>query len=188
AAALQATQATGTAAGTPTASTTITITADAQAGEVKPQQPQDPNAAKLAQQAATTTTATPAASVLDLSGVEKSALYRINPDNTVETLWSSKEENIYDMLPPPGQILFTTDGNGRIYRLTPDRKVTLVTETNESESTRLLGGGGEVLAATGNLGKVYRLGDQPAAVGSYESPVHDSSGVARWGRLSWRAD
>ena len=26
------------------------------------------------------------------------ALYRINPDNTVETLWSSKEENVYDLL------------------------------------------------------------------------------------------
>src|SRR5262249_3119243 len=116
------------------------------------------------------------------------ALYRINPDNTVETLWSSKEENIYDLLAPGGQILFSTDGNGRIYRLTTDRKVTLVTQTNESEATRLLGEGGQVLAATGNLGKIYRLGDKPGSSGTYESPVHDAGSVARWGRMSWRGE
>jgi hypothetical protein len=168
--------------------TTITVTAEAaQAGaDVKPQTPQDPAAAKPVQPVAVT--AAPATPVLDLTGVEKSALYRINPDNTVETLWSSKEENIYDMLAPAGQILFSTDGNGRIYRLTPDRKVTLVTQTNESEATRLLAGGGEILAATGNLGKIYRLGDQPGSAGSYESPVHDAGGVARWGRINWRSE
>ena len=72
------------------------------------------------------------------SGVEKSALYRINPDNTVETLWSSKEENVYDVLALERQILFSTDENGRIYGLSPDRRVTLVAQTNEGETTRLL--------------------------------------------------
>jgi hypothetical protein len=186
--ALKAAQGAGSAASTPTAVTTITVTAEAaQAGaDVKPQTPQDPAVAKLAQPVAVT--AAPAAPVLDLTGVEKSALYRINPDNTVETLWSSKEENIYDLLAPAGEILFSTDGNGRIYRLTPDRKVTLVTQTNESEATRLLAGGGGVLAATGNLGKIYRLGDQPGSAGTYESPVHDAGGVARWGRINWRSE
>src|SRR5207248_1360942 len=155
--------------------------------DVKPAQPQDPAANKQAQ-AATTQAQTQLSPVLDLSGVEKSALYRINPDNTVETLWSSKEENVYDMLAPNGQIVFATDGAGRIYRLSSDRKVTLLTQTNESEATRLLSSGGQILAATGNLGKIYRLGDQPGSSGSYESPVHDAGGVARWGRLSWRSD
>ena len=184
--ATKAAQAAAGSGSVPSVTTTITVTSDAQAGEVKPQQPQDPNAAKAAQQ--TAAAAAQAAQVVDLAGVEKSALYRINTDNTVETLWSSKEENIYGLLAPPGEILFSTDSNGRIYRLTPDRKVTLVTETNQSESTRLLGEGGQVLAATGNLGKIYRLGSRPAGVGRYESPVHDAGGVARWGRLSWRAD
>lgn len=185
--ALQAAQSAGLAATTGTAVTTITVTSDTQAGaDVKPQTPQDPAAAKPA--APTVVTATPATPIVDVTGVEKSALYRINPDNTVETLWSSKEENIYDLLVPPGQILFSTDGNGRIYRLTPDRKVTLVTQTNEAEATRLLSEGGQVLAATGNLGKIYRLGDQPGSSGTYESPVHDAGGVARWGRINWRAE
>ena len=179
----------GTAApgATQTPVTTITVTADSQAGgDVKPTQPQDPAAPKAAQPAAPAQLSYP--QTLDMTGVEKSALYRINTDNTVETLWSSKEENVYDMLAPGGQIIFSTDAAGRIYRLTPDRKVTLLVQTNESEATRLLAQGGQIFAATGNLGKIYRFGDQPGTGGVYESPVHDAGGVARWGRLSWRAE
>jgi hypothetical protein len=125
---------------------------------------------------------------VDVSGVEKSAVYRINPDNTVETLWSSKEENVYDLLALEKQILFSTDENGRIYGLAPDRRVTLVTQTNEGETTRLLPSEHSVLAATGNMGRIYRLGETTGPNGSYEAPVHDSGTASRWGSLSWRAD
>ncbi len=97
--------------------------------------------------------------MVDLSGVEKSAVYRINPDNTVETLWSSKEENVYDLLALEKQILFSTDQDGRIYGLAPDRRVTLVTQTNEGQTTRLLPSDHSVLAATGNMGRIFRLGE-----------------------------
>jgi hypothetical protein len=126
--------------------------------------------------------------VADVSGVDKSAVYRINPDNTVETLWSSKEENVYDLLALEKQILFSTDDNGRIYGLAPDRRVTLVAQTNEGETTRLLPSDHSVLAATSNMGRIYRLGETPGASGSYEAPVHDSGTASRWGSLNWRAD
>jgi len=125
---------------------------------------------------------------VDAIGVEKSAVYRINPDNTVETLWSSKEENVYDLLALEKQILFSTDSNGRIYGLAPDRRVTLVAQTNEGETTRLLPSDHSVLAATSNMGRIYRLGETPGAGGSYEAPVHDSGTASRWGSLNWRAD
>src|SRR5262249_9184547 len=133
-------------------STTTTITVEAQntnpGSEIKP-----PDANKQQPQpvAATPQVSTQFTPVVDVSGVEKSAVYRINPDNTVETLWSSKEENVYDLLALEKQILFSTDENGRIYGLTPDRRVTLVTQTNEGETTRLLPSEHSVLAATGNM-------------------------------------
>jgi hypothetical protein len=120
--------------------------------------------------------------------VERSAIYRINPDNTVETLWSSKEENAYDLLALPNQLLFSTDSNGRIYGLSRDRKITLVLQTNEGEATRLLPSAGSVLVATGDMGRIYRLGEGPGPSGSYESPVHDAGTAARWGSLSWRGE
>ncbi len=164
------------------------ITVDAQnnrpGAEIKPSQ----EAAKPAAAAATPQITTQFSPVVDLTGVEKSAVYKINPDNTVETLWTSKEENVYDLLVLQKQILFSTDGNGRIYGLSPDRRVTLVLQTNEAEATRLLPAERSVLAATGNMGRIYRLDEHPGSIGTYESPVHDAGTAARWGNLSWRAD
>ena len=184
--ATQATQGNSGAGAVTGATTTITVEAQANPGaEIKPGE------AKQAPQPVTGSApqvSTPAATVVDLSGVEKSAVYRINPDNTVETLWSSKDENVYDLLALEKQILFATDEQGRIYGLTPDRRVTLVAQTNESETTRLLPSDHSILAATGNMGRIYRLGDKPGASGYYEAPVHDAGTASRWGTISWRAD
>ncbi len=76
-------------------------------------------------------------------------------------MWSSKEENAYDLLALPNQLLFSTDTNGRIYGLSRDRKITLVLQTNEGEATRLLPSAGSVLVATGDMGRIYRLGETP---------------------------
>lgn len=168
--------------GMPTiASTTITVEAQA-GGELKPPEVKPQQQPVVVPQP--TTPATPATD----TNVDKSAVYRINPDNTVETLWSSKEENVYDLLALQNQVLFSTDQNGRIYGLSPDLRITMVTETGESETTRLLPSDHSVLAATGNMGHIYRLGDKPGSSGSYEAPVHDSGTASRWGSLSWRAD
>jgi hypothetical protein len=168
------------------APTSITVEAqNVQPGaEIKTQS----DASKQAQTAPTPQVTTQFTPAVDLTGVERSAVYRINPDNTVETLWSSKEENVYDLLALPNQLLFSTDSNGRIYGLSRDRKVTLVLQTNEGEATRLLPSAGSVLVATGDMGRIYRVGESPGMSGSYESPVHDAGTAARWGSLSWRAE
>jgi hypothetical protein len=170
---------------TPAVTTSITVTADA-GGEIKPAPP-DSSKNQQTAPASATPTITAAAGVAVADGtVEKSAIYRINADNTVDTLWSSKEENVYDILPSPdGQLYFGTDSNGRIYRLTSDRRLTLVAQTNDAEATRLLQWRGSVLAATGNMGKIYRLGSAGAS-GAYESPVFDAGSAAQWGRLRWQ--
>jgi hypothetical protein len=123
----------------------------------------------------------------ETTGVEKSAIYRIRPDNSVETIWTSKSENIYDLVYSPGSLLFGTDTNGRIYRMTDAGNITLVAETLESEVLRLVAQGDSILAATSNQGKLLRLGATAGATGTYESAVHDTTSVARWGRLSWQA-
>jgi len=171
--------------GVPSVSTSITVTADA-GGDIKPPTPVRPpqETVPAPVPAVTTTTAISA----DTTPVEKSAIYRINPDNTVDTLWSSKEENVYDILPgSDGQVYFTTDASGRIYRLSRDSKLTLIAQTNEAEATRLLQWKGSMLAATGNMGKIYRLGASGVR-GTYESPVFDAGSVAQWGRLRWQGE
>lgn len=172
----------------PVTATTTTITVEAQTTgpgtEIKP-----PAASQPAQPVPSSPQVSSAFSpVVDTSNVDRSAVYRINPDNTVETLWSSKDENVYDVLALEKQILFSTDEDGRIYGLAPDRRVTLVTQTNEGETTRLLPSNHSILAATGNMGRILRLGETPGMSGFFEAPVHDAGAPSRWGSVSWRAD
>lgn len=189
--AAQAAQGAGATVTVTSAPTTITVTESAatQAGELTPPdagKPATPPAQAAAQPSSGVTL--PYAQPIDIPGVEKSAVYKIHSDNTVETLWSSKEENAYDLLALAGQLLISTDSSGRIFGVSPDRKVTLVLQTNEAEATRLLPSDKSILAATGNMGRIYRIGDQPGSKGSYESPVHDAGTTARWGSLSWHGD
>jgi hypothetical protein len=169
-----------------TTTTTITVTADT-GGDLKPSPP-EPQKPQQTAPASSTPAVTTSGTVVDLSTIEKSAIYRINTDNTVDTIWSSKEEDVYDILPgADGQLLFATDQSGRVYRLTDDHKLTLVAQTNESEATRLLRWNGSVLAATANMGKIYRLG-AAGTKGTYESPVFDAGSIAKWGKLRWDGD
>jgi hypothetical protein len=170
----------------PTFSTSITVT-DQQSGITPAPKPEAPKPAV----AAATPPPVIATTTTDTSGTEKSALYKISPDNTVETLWSSKEENIYDLALENQSLVFLTDAQGRIYRLSqkPDGgKATLVAQTNEGDATRLIPSPQGLVAATGSLGKLIRLENGAPAAGWFESTVHDSSAVARWGRISWRGD
>ncbi len=170
--------------------TSITVTVDAAAGnntaEIKPQdiKPQTQTAPSATPQVSSSFSTNTDAT----NNVEKSAVYRINPDNTVETLWTSKEENAYDILALEKQILFSTDQEGRIYGISPDRRVTLVAQTNEGETLRLLPGDHSILAATGNMGRIFKLGDTSGTRGTYEAPVHDAGSASKWGSISWRAD
>lgn len=119
---------------------------------------------------------------------DKSSLYRIRPDNSVETLWTSKEENIYDVALQGSSILFLTDLQGKIYRLEQASRATLVAQTNQGDSTRLLETNRGLLIATGNLGELLRLDTSANASGWYESQPHDSGAIAKWGTVAWHGD
>ena len=174
----------GAGASIPTITTTVTVT-DQQGGLNAAPRPEAPKTAATAtpQSSVAASSATP-----EYTGVERSALYKIASDNTVETLWSSRDENIYDLAVQGSSIEFLTDAQGRIYKLADpaNGNATLVAQANEGDATRLLPSSKGLLAVTGSLGKLLRLESSAQANGWFESPVHDAGTVARWGRLSWR--
>lgn len=174
--------------------TVITVTADASASEPAAGQGENrqvegavkpgANRSKMQTQA-TTAAASPSAAVVDTSGAEKSAIYRITADGTVDTLRSSKEDNVYDLwLEPNGSLLFSTDVHGRIYRWQND-KTMLLTEPGDGEATRLLQVGTTLYAALSSPGRVFAFDLNKSGTGSYESEIHDADSVARWGHLQW---
>ena len=162
-----------------TVTTSITVTASAASGEIKPAEPPKPAPVPAATATATTT----ATAAVEVTGVERSAIYQIHADNTVETLWSSKEENVYDILTGAEGLQFVTD-LGHIYRLDAARRLTLVAQTGEGDLNRLFRDGTGILAAAGTGGKIFRLGNKAnPGGGTYESPVFDAGAAARWGHI-----
>ncbi len=122
------------------------------------------------------------------SGGQKSGIFRVAPDNSVETLWTSDSETIYGLhLRADSSLLFSTGNKGRIYLLKPDKKFNLLLETTEEQTTKLVPAGTDIFACTSNLAKIYRLGGVVNTQGSYESEVKDAQGVSTWGSLHWRA-
>ena len=124
------------------------------------------------------------AAVVEVSGAEKAAIYLIKPDHSVETIWSSKEENIYDLGLDGDAVWFSTDDHARIYKV-EDLHTTLIAEPGDGEATRILKAGTRFYAVLSNPGRLIAFAQAGAQMGSYESPVHDASSVARWGHLQW---
>lgn len=121
----------------------------------------------------------------------RGALVQILPDNSVETLWSSDSESIFGLALQGRNIMFSTDGGGRIFRLSPSadgQQLTLITETREALATRLLIEGDSLYVATSNVAKLFRLDMGSGREGTYESRVDDAKLISQWGNLSWRAE
>jgi sugar lactone lactonase YvrE len=181
-------------AAAPTVSTTITVTADSAAPSGLPQATPAQAAvdlkapAKAAAAPVDTSVAQPAATAVELAGVEKSALYRVGADLNVETLWTSKEENLLGLAVRDGVAFLSTDLRARVYSVSLKGKSSLIVETGEGEATRLLAAEQALLVATGTQAKLFALRDTREESGTFETQVFDAGSVARWGRLEWRGD
>src|SRR5436190_3049871 len=117
----------------------------------------------------------------------QSAVLEILPDGVVNTLWRSRDEMVFALLPHDGKLLFSTGVKGRIYSLEGQRNTTLLLESTEEQTTRLLEVGNRLYAASANIGKLFRVGDTLATSGTYESNVKDTDSVSSWGKLSWKS-
>lgn len=172
-------------AGGAVVSTTVTVTEQENGINPTPKPEATPKPVAVTPQ---TTVVTAAPSAATDTSTDKSALYKISPDNSVETLWTSKEENIYDVALEGSSVVFLTDAQGKIYQLEGPNRATLLAQTNEGDATRLLASNAGLLIGTGNLGKLLRLEPGTMAIGWYESPVKDAGAVAKWGKITWRGD
>jgi hypothetical protein len=117
----------------------------------------------------------------------QSAVLEILPDGVVNTVWRSRDEMVFSVLPHDGKVLFSTGTKGRIYSLEGPKNSTLLLESTEEQTTSLLAVGNRLYAASANIGKLFRIGDTLATTGTYESSVKDTDSVSSWGKLSWRS-
>jgi len=117
----------------------------------------------------------------------KSAIFAITKDGGVETVYTSKDQLVYDALVRNDEtVLAATGGKGRLLSVDAAKQVTVLTDSPEEQMTRLVLGGDTVYVAGSNQGKVYRMQPQRAQDGTYESRVLDARTVASWGKVLWR--
>jgi hypothetical protein len=117
----------------------------------------------------------------------QSAVLEISPDGVVNTIWRSRDEMVFSVLPRDGKLLFSTGTKGRIYSLEGPKSTTLLLESTEEQTTRLLDVGNRIYATSSNVGKLFRIGDTLATSGTYESNVKDTDSVSSWGKVSWKS-
>jgi hypothetical protein len=118
----------------------------------------------------------------------KSELYRVDPDGTVVTLWSSSTETALALaLDAQGRPIIGTGEPGRIRLVTGPQQSTLLAQLPPSQVTALVASTTPMYAATSNVGRVFALDPKQAESGRYLSEAWDAQTVARWGRIGWRA-
>ncbi|HYR88373.1 MAG TPA: hypothetical protein VE422_30115 [Terriglobia bacterium] len=118
----------------------------------------------------------------------QSVVLEILPDGVVNTLWRSREEMVFAVLPHGGKVLFSTGTKGRIYSMDGPRSATLLQESTEEQTTRLVETGNRLYATSANMGKLFRIGDTLSTSGSYESDVKDTDAISSWGKISSKAE
>jgi hypothetical protein len=126
----------------------------------------------------------PFPNVMSLGGSE---IYRISPDGSPKTIWTSKEDLVYALaFNQAGSLLAGTGNKGKIYAIRGSEYSDLSKASANQVTAFAHAPKGGLYAATSNLGKVFLLGSNPVVEGSYESDVFDAKIFSRWGRAHVR--
>ena len=117
----------------------------------------------------------------------RSTIYAISKDGGVETVYTTKDQMVYDALTRnDGSLLAALGGNGRLLGIDTAKQVTVITDSPMEQATRLLADGDTVWVAGSNQGKVFKLSQQRAREGTYVSKSLDAKTVASWGKIMWK--
>jgi sugar lactone lactonase YvrE len=121
------------------------------------------------------------------AGGSKSSIIAIAKNGGAETIYSSEDRMVYDlMVRNDDTLLAATGGKGRLLSIDAAKQVAVVTDSPEDQMTKLVAAGDVIFVAGSNQGKVYKLESQQAQSGTFESRVLDAKVIASWGRISWR--
>ena len=123
----------------------------------------------------------------NVSNVGGSEVYRIAPDGSPKTMWSSHEDLVYALaFDQVGRLLAGTGNRGKIYVIGNNDYTDLAKASANQVTAFARAPKGGLYAATSNLGKVFLLGPIPVTEGAYESDVFDAKNFSQWGRMEVR--
>ena len=133
--------------------------------------------------------ATPLLSVPSFPTAGGSEIYRVAPDGSPLTVWSSRDDLVYALaFDHQGRLLAGTGNKGHIYAITGTDEFTDLLKAAANQVTAFAKAPqGGLYACSSNFGKVFVLGSQPQTEGTYESDVFDAHIFSRWGRAQVRS-
>jgi hypothetical protein len=122
------------------------------------------------------------------AGDAQSVILEILPDGAVNTLWRSRDEMVYALLPRGDKLLFSTGTKGRVYTMDGPRGTTLLVESTEEQTTALITSRDRVYAASANNGRLFTLDDKMVTSGTYQSVVRDTDAISSLGKVALKAE
>jgi sugar lactone lactonase YvrE len=117
-------------------------------------------------------------------------VYKIAPDGSPESLWSSPQDVVYALgFSADGHLLLGTGNQGEVIELDGDKIFSSLASSDASQVTALAAGPNHAIyVASANPGKIFTLGPGYASEGTFESQPFDAKIFSRWGRLTWWGD
>ena len=116
-----------------------------------------------------------------------SEVYRISPDGSPKTIWSSREDLVYALaFDQAGRLLAGTGNKGKIYAVRGAQYSDLAKASANQVTAFARAPKGGLYAVTSNLGKVFVLGPNAVTEGAFESDVLDAKNFSKWGRVETR--
>jgi len=121
---------------------------------------------------------------------EKSILYCLQADGTVETIWSSQDEFIYCLYfdPTVKAAIIGTGNSGRVYRVDKHGDFSQVCESNSAQIFKITANGQGYFLIADNTAGIIQVENSLNASGTYFSEIFDARIPSRFGRLTWDAD
>jgi WD40 repeat protein len=127
--------------------------------------------------------------VPNLANLGGSEIYRLAPDGSPKTLWSSKEDLVYALaFDRAGRLLAGSGNRGKIYAIDKDEHTDLANASASQVTAFAANSKGGLYVATSNVGKIFQLGPNAVSEGTYESDVFDAKNFSKWGRVEVRGN
>jgi hypothetical protein len=119
----------------------------------------------------------------------RAVIYRVVPDQEVQSWWTSPHPFVYALLGRSDGVLAATGNRAGVYRIERAQGASQWLAAAQGQVTALAAeANGRVFAATSNPGALWRLGPDTAPRGVLTGPVLDARRIARFGRIGWRGD
>jgi hypothetical protein len=121
---------------------------------------------------------------------EKSILYCLQADGSVETIWSSEEEWIYTVFfdPDTKAVLIGTGNSGRVYRVDKQGAFSQVCESESAQIYKIVASADGYFLITNNTANIIQVENRLNGSGTYFSEIFDARIQSHFGRLTWNAD